>query len=598
MEFVSGSMRVEATANGWEFRFDEADRARSLAAARLCAENPHPGLLQVVHVSDVVSTETPAQAPLAHAIAARGALDVGEALVAFSTYCEAVAHLSRLGHVPLIHVSTLLWGANVAPKVVGFGVSTDEPTAVRALAAAFYEAVRGVDPPARPRDEPWVGPRPELVELIFSALEGTGPATAREFGDALRALGRGDTAVPKGSGPATAVKDFDTVGGYALTRRLASGGMGDVYLARHVRLERDVAVKLIRPEWANDPELVRRFFGEARVVNRINHPHIVEVLDYIEEPGRVAMVMELLHGHDLAALAKAQGPLPMSRCLALMEQVCEALAAAHRLDVVHRDIKPENVFVTERAGKDFVKVLDFGIAKEATSGRAATQVGVVMGTLDYMAPEQALGQAVDARADVYAVGVVLKELLTHTSPRVSSGTPLRLSALGETIPLHIVKLIEACTAMEPSRRPVDASAVLEVLRQVPKRRRGTFVAVGAGAAASVVLAVFLERSVPEAPFPAAAPSPVEVGAPVTVTVPVEPPVIPAKTVRDPARELEARFRRVNAAFEKLAQNGGVLSVLEQTAWKNVVAAHEGGRTAELPALLGDAEAVLRARPNR
>ena len=204
----------------------------------------------------------------------------------------------------------------------------------------------------------------------------------------------------------------DSLGPYVLESMIGEGTMGRVYQARHQRLGRMVALKVLHPHLIQDKALVARFLQEARLVNQINHPHIVEVHDFIEElfPERVYGVMELLRGKTLAVMLAERAPTIAEVC-AIGKQIADALHAAHRVDVVHRDLKPDNIFLTSREGRpDSVKVLDFGVAKLLQGGDlrvADTQAGVMVGTPRYMAPEQAAGLEVDARTDIYALGTIL-----------------------------------------------------------------------------------------------------------------------------------------------------------------------------------------------
>jgi len=250
---------------------------------------------------------------------------------------------------------------------------------------------------------------------------------------------------------------------YRVLRRIGEGGMGAVYLCEHVVLRRRLAVKVLRPELAADPEIVERFRQEAVAASQIGQENVVDVLDFGNtEEGALFYVMEALEGLSLGAVLRREGPLAIARALAILEQICRALAAAHRRGVVHRDLKPDNVFLVRRDdGVETAKLLDFGISKVEPDGLHArlTRAGAIIGTPEYMAPEQAAGGAVDHRADMYALGVMAYEMLTGTLP-LEGGTAIATLVAHQTMP-----------PQAPSRRraavPPEIDAV--VLRALAKR---------------------------------------------------------------------------------------------------------------------------------
>ncbi|MFT3699864.1 MAG: serine/threonine-protein kinase [Kofleriaceae bacterium] len=215
-------------------------------------------------------------------------------------------------------------------------------------------------------------------------------------------------------------------GRYKIDKKLGEGGMGAVYLATHNILDKHVALKVLHGEFARKPDLVERFMQEAKAASRIRHENVIDISDFgATDEGLVFFAMELLKGHDLhdeIARARVGGHLlPWSRTKRIFLQICAALAAAHGKGIVHRDLKPENVYLIEFLGDpDFVKLLDFGIAKLTDSaeegGRKLTKTGMLFGTPEYMSPEQARGEQVDSRVDVYAMGCILFQLVTNRVP--------------------------------------------------------------------------------------------------------------------------------------------------------------------------------------
>jgi hypothetical protein len=209
-------------------------------------------------------------------------------------------------------------------------------------------------------------------------------------------------------------------GGYLILELVGIGGMGRVYRAEQTNLGRTVAVKIIHPHLVGEENAAARFITEARAASRLNHPHSVGIIDFGKSPdGLLYLVMEFLRGRDLARVIYEDGPLPFRRIVDVLRQTLAALAEAHNEGIIHRDLKPENIIVEPvRSGGDFVKVVDFGLAKirADTSQPSITSPGIVCGTPEYMSPEQARGDVLDARSDLYAVGVILYQLLTGKLP--------------------------------------------------------------------------------------------------------------------------------------------------------------------------------------
>jgi eukaryotic-like serine/threonine-protein kinase len=392
----------------------------------------------------------------------------------------------------------------------------------------------------------------------------------------LRSAG-GSTVVDRG------LQEGEVLGSYQLERLLGEGSMGQVFQARHVRLGRQVALKVLRPAFAHDGSFVQRFFQEARAVNQINHEHIVEIFDFVEDAsrGHVYCVMELLRGQCLSALLKEE-QLSVARIRRIAVQVCAALGAAHQLGVVHRDVKPDNLFVIHKGGQaDFVKVLDFGVAKVLTAeGTSGTLDGTIIGTPTYMSPEQAAGLPVDHRADIYAVGTVLYEMLGGRPPfqapnfgqlvvKIITEPPPPLPPLtpsGEPVPQALVQLTLRCLAKEPEDRPQQLAEVITALLvdtglepvTTPEERRPTqpLPVQGAGpwrtwlalaAGALTLLGGGLALSAGRGSAPASvtrSEHEVPLDSPATLAVPVEPPRGAARESMPPTgrREQKAGMR--------------------------------------------------------
>src|SRR6478735_5154852 len=212
-------------------------------------------------------------------------------------------------------------------------------------------------------------------------------------------------AAPEKEADVAVGKELD--GRYVVDAVLGKGGMGVVYEGRHTLIGKRVAIKVLRQELANDGAVTSRFLQEARAASAVGSPHIVDVTDFGSLPdGRPYLVMEHIDGESLAGTLAREKRLPEARILRIGKQIARALSAAHTAGIVHRDLKPDNVMLVARSGDaDFVKIVDFGIAKMEAATTQITRHGSLFGTPSYMSPEQAMGGAVDGRTDVYALGV-------------------------------------------------------------------------------------------------------------------------------------------------------------------------------------------------
>ncbi|MBW8480891.1 Stk1 family PASTA domain-containing Ser/Thr kinase [Actinomadura parmotrematis] len=268
-------------------------------------------------------------------------------------------------------------------------------------------------------------------------------------------------------------------GRYRIESRIARGGMATVYTARDIRLDREIAIKVMHGHLAADEDFVRRFIGEAKAAAALSHPNVVAVYDQRTDGEHVFLVMEYVPGRTLRDLLTERGRLGPRAALEIMQPVLAALGAAHRAGLVHRDVKPENVLITADGQ---VKVADFGLAR-AESDSKMTKTGLIIGTVGYLAPEQVLAGDVDIRSDVYAAGVMLFELLTGRQPHQGdSALSVAYKHVNETVPApstavpglppQVDALVTRATAHDPARRPQDANrylaAVAEVYNGLPR----------------------------------------------------------------------------------------------------------------------------------
>lgn len=261
-------------------------------------------------------------------------------------------------------------------------------------------------------------------------------------------------------------------GRFRIEGEIGTGGMGTVYRATHLGLERTVAVKIIKPEFAADPDVAERFLREARTMAKLRHPHAAMIFDAGHLPdGRHFIIMEFVEGETLSQALAREGRFSATRAIEIASQICDVLEEAHRIGIIHRDLKPSNIMLSERGG---VRVLDFGVAKvlaspsDASATHASTGSGQIVGTPRYMSPEQCLGQRVGARSDLYSLGVLIYEMLAGRPPFIdplqsallvkqATMPPPPLPKLRPDIPRPLALAVHGLLAKRPDDRPRTAA---------------------------------------------------------------------------------------------------------------------------------------------
>ncbi len=334
---------------------------------------------------------------------------------------------------------------------------------------------------------------------------------------------------------------------YQITALVGRGGMGTVYKAVHVAMNQTVALKVLHREMSQDERQVQRFYQEARASSRLKHPNTIKVFDFgRSDEGHLYLAMEFLEGQTLTQLLRREGVLPVRRALNIVRQVAKALAEAHMNGLVHRDLKPDNIFITQIYGEeDFVKVLDFGIAKFLQGhpeSEALTQAGLVCGTPLYLSPEQALGRTLDGRSDLYSLGVILYEMLAGNPPfraetpvalvmRHIHDAPPPLGGPAGGIPDPVRALVFSLLDKDRDHRPASAEALIglidEVMAGVPVPARPVVAApaptpLGAEPARTRAEALRPRNQAPDGGFQGRE----EVPEGATLALPVSPPPVP------------------------------------------------------------------------
>jgi serine/threonine-protein kinase len=286
-------------------------------------------------------------------------------------------------------------------------------------------------------------------------------------------------------------------GRYEIQARVGEGGMGVVYKSRQISIDRVIALKMLNAQMAADPQWVQRFYNEAKACSRLQHPNTIRMFDFGQtSDGRLFMTMEFLDGMSLRD-ALAKGPLAPQRVVKILIQCCASLAEAHSIGIIHRDIKPDNVFLLNMAGSpDFVKLLDFSVAKLLEGDRMKTQAGVVFGTPQYMSPEQGRGLPLDARSDLYALGILAFEMLTGNVP-FHDDNPMtviqmhlqgQIPPMPDSVPYQVQQIVRRALEKDAGRRYQSSGEMMQHCQQVFAELTQGGMSIGAGGMPKTVVA--------------------------------------------------------------------------------------------------------------
>jgi eukaryotic-like serine/threonine-protein kinase len=301
---------------------------------------------------------------------------------------------------------------------------------------------------------------------------------------------------------------------YEIQARIGEGGMGVVYRARQTSIDRVIALKMLNQQMAEDQQWVQRFYNEAKACSRLQHPNTIRMFDFGQtRDGRLFMTMEFLDGMTLRQAIATQSPMPPNRVLKVLIQCCASLAEAHSIGIIHRDIKPDNVFLLNMAGSpDFVKLLDFSVAKLLQENdRMRTQAGVVFGTPQYMSPEQGRGLPLDARSDIYALGILAYEMLTGRVP-FNDENPMNvlhmhlrseLPPLPPTVAPEMQQVVRRALEKEPGRRYQSAGEMMQHCQAVFAQVQGGGPSIGAAGVPKTMIAPMPAALGQAGPFPGA-----------------------------------------------------------------------------------------------
>ena len=443
-------------------------------------------------------------------------------------------------------------------------------------------------------------PVPEEVDTV--AVLKVCPHCGMEYETAARFCPADGTSLrPKGS---DSLIDRVLAERYHILKRIGEGGMGRVYLGEHVKMNRQCAIKVMSPALVNDHESATRFAREASSAARIIHPNVAAVFDYGESEGLVYLVMEYVEGEPLSRIIAREAPLAVERAIDLTRQIADGLGAAHELGIIHRDLKPDNILIARtRGGREVAKVVDFGIAKamQESGGEALTRTGLVIGTPEFMSPEQLLGDPIDARSDLYALGCIMHLMLTATPPfdaatreqmikrRLSESAP-RVQAIDPGLPDSLDRIVARLLARSPSDRYGSAAEVRDALGGSHLRPSGGHAAIRAPH--------HTPRSAPTVAFDALANAPTAPHDTLDPLAPVSTPVPSAVVVPEPSPSL--RRRRWLAGGGAVAALAVVIALVQLSSGGTSESPSPAGRRTGVsqPASTSPTAAMVAARPVR
>jgi len=335
-------------------------------------------------------------------------------------------------------------------------------------------------------------------------------------------------------------------GRYEIQSRIGEGGMGVVYKARQTSIDRVIAIKMLNAQMASDPTWVQRFYNEAKACSRLAHPNTIRMFDFGQtSDGRLFMTMEFLDGASLRE-AVSKGPLAPQRVVKILIQCCASLAEAHSIGIIHRDIKPDNVFLLNMAGSpDFVKLLDFSVAKLLEGDRMKTQAGVVFGTPQYMSPEQGRGLPLDARSDLYALGILAFEMLTGNVP-FNDDNPMTviqmhlhgaIPPLPQSVPYSVQQIVRRALEKDPGRRYQSSGEMMQHCQQVFAEITQGGMSIGAGGMPKTMIAGGPPPGLPGMPPPGMQPPGMQPGMqPPGMQPGMQPPGMPPLGMQPPGMQ--------------------------------------------------------------